>query len=270
METNHAEIQNKEPKTVYKFRDWNNNFHRSILIHNKIYVPSPKELNDPFDFQLKLDFNALNTQEKKERLITHLIKDCPANEKVVQHVIQMDKLIRNPAKFEQDFNSLVKYFSFKYYGVLCLSTCWSNILMWSHYSNSHTGFCIGFNNDKLADLLLGNRGPINYPIAKKYPSIDPLDWFEKPINTAIILSHTKSFDWVYEKEYRHLKLWDYEPSGQKRTFDFDGSIIDEIILGLNISIDNEKEIRTICESKNIPVFKIKKSDSQFVLERDKL
>jgi hypothetical protein len=36
-------------------------------------------------------------------------------------------------------------------GLLCFSRSWDNLLLWSHYAASHTGFCLGF------DIL--QRGP---------------------------------------------------------------------------------------------------------------
>ena len=32
-------------------------------------------------------------------------------------------------------------------GVLSLSRRWDSSLMWSHYTSSHTGFCVGFDRD---------------------------------------------------------------------------------------------------------------------------
>jgi hypothetical protein len=34
-------------------------------------------------------------------------------------------------------------------GVISFSKRWNSILMWSHYSESHTGFCVGFDTKKL-------------------------------------------------------------------------------------------------------------------------
>ena len=43
-------MEGKEiPKTVYKYRDWKNEYHRKILLHQEIYIPSPSKFNDPFD-----------------------------------------------------------------------------------------------------------------------------------------------------------------------------------------------------------------------------
>ena len=37
------------PETVYKYRDWNNVYHRKILFQQELYIPSASEFNDPFD-----------------------------------------------------------------------------------------------------------------------------------------------------------------------------------------------------------------------------
>ncbi|WP_214826490.1 DUF2971 domain-containing protein [Chryseobacterium sp. ISL-6] len=44
------------------------------------------------------------------------------------------------------------------FGIYSLTTKNSNLLMWSHYGNSHKGFCIGFNTEKLFKLVMGTLG----------------------------------------------------------------------------------------------------------------
>ena len=38
--------------TLYKYRDWKNPFHTSIIHANELYVPTIGEINDPFDFKI--------------------------------------------------------------------------------------------------------------------------------------------------------------------------------------------------------------------------
>jgi len=37
------------PKTLYKYRDWYNDYHKQILTENQIFLSSQNAFNDPFD-----------------------------------------------------------------------------------------------------------------------------------------------------------------------------------------------------------------------------
>jgi hypothetical protein len=62
-------MKNGIPQVVYKYRDWNNPFHKNILLHNEIYLASPKDFNDPFDCRIPMNFQNMSevqmTYEKK-------------------------------------------------------------------------------------------------------------------------------------------------------------------------------------------------------------
>lgn len=68
--------------------------------------------------------------------------------------------------------------------------------MWSHYSNSHTGFCIAFDADKPLKLS-SSLGKVLYD--NVYPEINLFDNSTKNFLRFFI---TKSNDWEYEAEYR--------------------------------------------------------------------
>lgn len=261
--------------TLYKYRSWDNKFHRAILIHNQIYLPSIEELNDPFDFQLNFNFSLLDTDEKINEYLNLMYQGYRNNNEltpddliVLQNIITRNKsLIKtNPTEFANKYMQYVLANNKKHFGILCLSKSWNNILMWSHYSENHTGFCVGFNKKKLIELNHFECGTVIY--TRKYPLIDPLKHKKMSFEESIKESFTKSIDWKYEKEFRLSKIWYPEiPTKAERLYQFDDDIIDEVIIGLEMSSNNEKEIREICRRKNIPVFKIKKVDYKFTLDR---
>ncbi len=263
--------------TLYKYRCWNNNFHRAILIHNEIYLPLIEELNDPFDFQLKFDFSLLDTEAKIHKFFDLMVSGYIENNLLNSNQLNMlqyitinnkDLIKNNPVEFANKYMPFVLDNNKKHFGILCLSKRWDSILMWSHYSENHTGFCVGFNKKKLIELNHFECGPVNY--CCEYPLINPLE-YKKSLKESIKESFTKSIDWKYEQEFRLSKIWHPEiPTKAERLYQFKNNIIDEVIIGLNISRNNEKEIREICGQKKIPVFKMKKNDYQFTLTRDLL
>jgi len=91
-------------------------------------------------------------------------------------------------------------------GILSLSERNDSILMWSHYANSHKGFCIGFGNN--LDVKVSDVREVIYAEVRNTKFLfdfltnsDPtLENFEEALRREYFL--TKYIDWKYEKEWR--------------------------------------------------------------------
>lgn len=162
-------------------------------------------------------------------------------------------------------------------GVFSLSKNWNNSLMWAHYTESHKGFCVGF--DSKHNFFL------NYLSTDKKTSktIKDVVYSDKRVEIPMTFDQadlgfepfiTKSLDWKYEEEIRiiaSLALSDNLISGSPYNiylFKVPHSAINEIILGANIEAENEKIIRLFASQNNIKLYKAKKSEVLFDLERE--
>lgn len=88
-------------------------------------------------------------------------------------------------------------------GVVCFSESSSNILMWSHYADSHKGICLVYDSEKrpIKNWKKYKFHKIKYDVNRQ---IDILTvGFE---NAFFALLTTKSIDWVYEKEHRLISI----------------------------------------------------------------
>ena len=87
------------------------------------------------------------------------------------------------------------------FGILCLSESLDEELMWSHYTDKHTGFAIEFDTAHSAFSALGNWGKVEYvPEVPNFTLGKPPEAFWK----------RKASSWSYEKEWRNaafLKDW---------------------------------------------------------------
>ena len=149
---------------LYKYLPYNENS-LSILINKEIWCPKAKSLNDPFEFQFhltKLSMNGIPIEQDSIREAQHQVREL---------------------------------------GVVCLSEINDNILMWSHYAQGHTGFCIEFERTEENDL--GNWDiclPVVYPSDNQIPAFSPNEFLD---NKALAkIATTKASDWYYEKEWR--------------------------------------------------------------------
>jgi hypothetical protein len=81
-------------------------------------------------------------------------------------------------------------------GCLSLSATAKNILMWSHYSEDHKGFVIGFHaqheyfGKRVGGVVYSDKRPVHNPLQAEHSGA---------------IFYTKSTDWSYEQEYRKFQ-----------------------------------------------------------------
>lgn len=161
-------------------------------------------------------------------------------------------------------------------GILCLTRKWNNPLMWSHYTNSYKGFCIGF--DETSDFFQKNNNDNNELKRWFFDVIYSDNRVKIPTTPGEYISYsvmyTKSKHWEYEEEVRLLALLNLLDCEVIRNSLFDihlckvpHEIVKEVILGLYIDPDHLAIIKEFCSMKRIPLYKIKTSSFKFELER---
>lgn len=255
------------PKTLYKYLDWNNKFHRKIISRQELYFPKPSEFNDPFDGNIPVRWDLLSFEdcyEKNLELLSIVLKDKDEN-KVKAFVREQTKKkqLWHPEKLKKEAaEQLDKWDSI--IGLLSLSSTRDNILMWSHYSMNHKGFVVGFDTKSMeSDYNFEWIEPINYQ--EQYPLISGNDDSRLQFHKKF---YSKSTLWEYEKEWRisinHI---------EKRKVRIKPESITEIIIGCKMDLKNIQRIIKLSKQKlgnNIAIFKAKKSEDNFGLEIDRL
>jgi hypothetical protein len=238
------------PKTLYKYRDWGNQYHSSLLKDNQVFFASPSSFNDPFDCGIEIAYHLLQTDEKLRQEYFRLVVDrykphlsAENKAKEVNRLIDEKRYMDDQYMAHMHKQSLSKLN--QKYGVLSLTPINDNILMWSHYANSHKGFCVGMDSEKLYESIGGSLGTVNY--SDSYPEISPnMDLVEQ----MILQTRSKAHFWGYELEYRHIKNIENE-----RIFTLVPDTITEVILGAAISIEHKTEILDVVKAKH-PTIKV--------------
>jgi len=154
-------------------------------------------------------------------------------------------------------------------GVISLSSRWDSSLMWAHYSNSHNGFCIGFNIDKIRENI-GGIFEVLYSDSRYKIRLGETS----EVNFNVF--YTKSKDWSYEQEYRVIKL--FSEADQVLKFDSDTiyltvfvpDLISEIIIGSRASLDIINTIQQFCDKHSIQLFRAIEADYTFNMDRLKV
>lgn len=136
-------------------------------------------------------------------------------------------------------------------GVCCFTTDHENILMWSHYADSHKGICMKF--DLLADpKVFFALFRVEYE--KEYPKCNHLR--DNARETVAKLVKTKAKVWEYEQEYRVPK---YSDSGNHA---FAPLALVEIIFGCRASEPFIHEIQHLTQSPRMSHVMFKKATVQ--------
>ncbi|WP_323881839.1 DUF2971 domain-containing protein [Aeromonas caviae] len=162
----------------------------SYLFNPTLKLAIPSKLNDPFE----------NTVPNRVR---------------IKHIEEMLKINKIEDDIFHDYIKLMNSFlisGVSSSGIISMSETPTNILMWSHYANSHTGLVIGYKTDVLSHL----HNPygidacfFNTPQIVNYDNVR----FQHINNTSSLMDRnaiikslltTKSNHWRYEKEHRFI------------------------------------------------------------------
>jgi len=240
------------PPILYKYRNWKDCYNKKTLTDKAIYFASPDSFNDPFDTNIKGSYSNLSNFEKDELIdgILNYAKDIPIEE--------IKTFAQIPGFWEHQALAQIKIIR-GIVGIFCLSAIWDSITMWSHYSNSHTGYCIGFKSRNLHYKKCGLLSKVEY--VNDYPIIKST--FGSNQTVLDQMTH-KSIHWAQEKEFRFIG---YKYAG--KIIDYDADDVEEIILGVNMQPSHKDEIRTICKKcfPHVKLFEIYLNSQKFELER---
>ncbi|SHI86706.1 Protein of unknown function [Hymenobacter daecheongensis DSM 21074] len=210
------------PKSVFKFYG-TQDYHFESLREGYFFLSLPSYFNDPFDCDTKtIDFTT-----------TASIKP-----------------IRKPERlFRERINNI---------GVCCFSRNNSSILMWSHYANSHRGFCLEFISD-IPDGI--------HPLDVHYTSdFQTLNFHLFADDSIANMIYTKSSQWAYEEELRLLGT--NLKNNEQRKMSFNKSSLKSVYLGVNCELSTLDKIKEILSHKykNTKLFQAKKVNNKFALE----
>jgi hypothetical protein len=292
IETTQAiKIKNKNmPDIVYKYRTMSTNS-INALEKGFLMAVSPISLNDPNEGRLFVDFH---NQWKLiyQSFLNAFYKTTGFRLAVdINHFVERDDLIHQimecmsiPKEDFEIWNQMWRYFEKLYkdrllnfqnelidineelYRICSFSERPDSILMWTHYADESKGFCVGYNlkelNNDLTELLL----PVRYN--DSLIEVDDTFFDGKENNKSLHINSLtlKSTDWEYEKEWRLLLLAENEEEIQKVQL----PVPKEIILGLNITSENQEKLLDIATANNIPCYKTFKDSSSFGYKVEKI
>jgi hypothetical protein len=222
--------QKQIPQYLYKYRTIDSA--EKLLDNNSLWFSNPEDFNDPFDCQIYAD--ADNSEEELRELIRRTVT-VPISEKAISKLASDS--VNIPGKWEKILNDSIKNIM-KKTGICCFAGNPSNLLMWSHYTNSHKGICLKFDILEDPDFFVFPM-PVHY--RTDYPHYNHLQNKDEIIKSLIL---SKSNEWEYEGEHRVLKV------NKTGLFEFRKECLKEIIFGCRSTDDDIKKILNLANQKN--------------------
>lgn len=259
------------PTRLYKYRFWTDEYHKKMLTHNVIYFASAHKFNDPFDCRIPVEIG--NFPDSFVRKVkTYLLKE--ATPQISEEQLQIELDIEMNQRTWEDPTQLQKWLDKEQekrfeQGIFGLSEPRDKLLMWSHYADSHKGFCVGFDTKALLaffalEILMDEKHVV---LAKKvdylqsHPQFQffPKDRDEFYVKPLIV----KSSDWKYEQEIRFIRTHKADVE-----YTLPDGIIVELIFGCEMPEGHRDEIMEMLREKGsqIELFEARKKDKSFGLD----
>lgn len=246
-----AIAQYYKPKKIYKYFCFDKNW-KSNIFDGSIVFNIPHNFNDPHDSKWFLNH---------EEIIKARFKDIGEEWKIGYKGMTEELFEIFKHGYEEDLAYLQNIFK-----VSCFSETQCSNLMWGHYANKHTGFCIEYDVEKLPSnlqLLL----PVVYSDTpfNASPILDMRNITDKYASLCPMLF--KSRDWSYEREWRMFKKTDNNEIQIEK--------IPEAITGIYFGLHSFKqekrnEIETWALKKGIPTYQMEKSYCSYDLIFEKI
>lgn len=262
------EIQN-----IYKYRYFDcNNYHIKTILDNEFYFATRKQLNDPFDLSLKPEYES-STKEDIMKYLAYIIQNKNLSELDdfkelcnVYNIIKEKSIEELHQRLHRNYDDNMDKYRICSFSI----NTWENILMWSHYSDSHKGFCIGIDWQKLSTFLWENYRKDIVPAIVQYgKEMKTINMFlEGNFKEMFDLNFSYKYNiWEYENEMRLLMV---KPT--KNLLIIPDEFIKEVYLGLNVKPANKDRMINILNRKEIKpkLYQIIQKKGSFEFDREEI
>lgn len=226
---------------------------RPVFVENRLYFPTRKQLNDPFECIVPefLGAPASWYTEKAKRLTSGLGWKRTQIRKAAKELRSRESRSAVRDRLQNDIDQC---------GILSLSEIRDDILMWSHYAGGHKGICLEFEATRhtafFADAL-----KVEYSEERSR-----FDYRDDDFTQVQKVVFWKATHWNYEKEWRIVK----PPmvGGGARSYEYPPHLLKGVIFGCWIERGLEQRVREWIElGQCAPAFyRAEVNDRMFALD----
>jgi hypothetical protein len=257
----------------------------------RLRFTQPMALNDPYECLSAIsetDYRKLLEKAVKSVENEDLISRIATNEVERQMILnELSSACESLEKQYKESNKVEEMFLESYLRnlndrlvIFCLSKRNDSSLMWSHYTNGHKGFIIGFDSEhqffkrqKDDPKDIGTLEEVRYSMDRYVVDIADLEFTSE-------LFLIKNEEWEYEQEMRLARKQNQasevidNQAPKIFLFDIPKDAITSVIFGINSSDELKKEIKEILKSdeilRNIPHYQAYMDYKTFKIQTRKI
>ncbi|PFP09388.1 hypothetical protein COJ90_21020 [Priestia megaterium] len=269
------------PKSLYKYRAFDEysvrNFREQTLWFNLA-----KKMNDPYDSALTVNqekivdmaYKASGREEMVREELARLKSLGLSEDKIKEseeefHAIlqeEREKINSNYEKNQDKIPGIIQDSTF----ISCFSERNDSMLMWSHYTDNHKGFCLEYEfmkpeNIEVEPIFKEALNPVIYSDEMfdmsdyiLYAAETKQPWSQRVAAHPVI---RKSKEWEYEKEWRLVQFHQDRKEGYPVRFFKPKAIY----LGAKISEEHKDKLMLLADYKHIDVYQMKIKPNAFKL-----
>jgi hypothetical protein len=251
---------------------------KQILGNNRIYLASPSQMNDVYEFapEYFVEYDQDDTNKICHYFMNTGHEIVMKDESILLHPVTKathDQQIKFTGEFEKDksetmfswFIPLVHNFIEKFKEesrMLCFAESNKIELMWAHYAGSHKGVCLQFNIKALPFEQRSFFRKVKYTNEPIKINIFELATNQPNFIQKLIKSHvTKSLAWSYEQEWRllfaaindHWKGFRFVDYSKQKGF------LKAVIFGLNTLEVEKLEVLELLKDTGTKAFQCKQT-----------
>lgn len=229
------------PEVVYKYRDWENEYHKKIITEREVFMAAPDSFEDPVDCKLPIEYSGLSRKEIREVCLYNSKLYYPERTRKQHREYAENWRTESPfgninlmkqfqAQMLEKYNSQI--------GILSLTANVKNSKMWEKYSNNHKGFAIGF-NPIIMFQYLGGGGPVTYCDTLPLVRPAPIHSYDEQRGYQIFSKLSK---WSFEEEYRTHIFRNNVLTKESRTIQIPPEAFTEIVIGADMPKDKIEDL----------------------------
>lgn len=257
----------KNAPIIYKYISFEGGM--KTLIDQTLLFKNPTIFNDPYDCYTELvSFDKIPINYRNE-----IIKKYRPNISRQERRLELKKSTKIITDYElsEMLKNQALPAELMNRGVSCFSRTYKELLMWSHYADSHKGFCIGFDLQKTLLWISQNGFNENSILPVKYAQdIEPLDYFDNEKFAVIEWLRTKAACWSYEKEVRIVAAPIVFDKTKIKVLNFPSSLISEVYLGNKIEGSTENKNIISKKLPNAKIYNMELNKRSFKLEETRV
>ncbi len=235
-------MNDKFPQVIYKYRDWSISHHRKSLFNCEIWFSAPKQLNDPYDIRIPIQFDYREVEHPDfiksiQKVMPFVYPEARPGSYEYKIISEnFHELIKESPKswFEKNLELLRENEMFDVYGVFSASNSCLLALMWGYYANGGQGICLGFDPNEIKRALkcgFGNAMYIGTPIV--HSLLKGVQVFD------ILHLFIKGEAWSHEEEFRVIT---FVENDTERLIRLPPKALKKVILGYKISDEDKSEV----------------------------